>query len=312
MRNKGVKLLVLAAIFAVFFYLNYQEEQAAQPATEETVSDAPSEAASSGAAASGAATGTRTGNESIRLVTWNLLNFGKSKTDEEVAFIADILRDFDVVALQEINTGPDGAQTVARLDAELDRRGAQWDYVVSDPTNSVGPERYAYLWKPSRAKLAGRPWLEASLDDKIDREPFMARFQNKQGSVQMLVASLHAVPRAKRPADEVAVLDELHRSYPDDHLLILGDFNLAESHYAFDELKQAGYQPVITDQKTSLRRQRKDGEHLANEYDNIFYETGPLSVASSGVVDFTSEFRTLRQAREISDHIPVFTEVRWK
>ena len=309
MRNKGVRLLLLAAIFAVFFYLSYKEEDQAQPALEESAAEsAPAESAASGSAPSSA----RTGNESVRLATWNLLNFGKSKTDEEVAFIADILRDFDVVALQEINTGPDGAQTVARLDAELDRRGAQWDYVVSDPTNSVGPERYAYLWKPSRAKLAGRPWLEVSLDDVIDREPFMARFQNKQGSVQMLVASLHAVPRAKRPADEVAHLDELHRRYGADNLIILGDFNLAESHYAFDELKEAGYQPAIIDQKTSIRMRRKDGEHLANEYDNIFYETASLNASSSGVVDFTSEFRTLRQAREISDHIPVFMDVQWK
>ena len=307
MRNKGVRIFILVAIFAVFFYMSYKEEEAAQPASEETVSGGASGSASSSDAAAPA----RTGNESIQLLTWNVLNFGKSKTDEEIAFMADIVRDFDVVALQEVNTGPDGAQTVARLDAELDRRGAQWDYVVSDPTDGPGSERYAYLWKPSRAKLAGRPWLEAALADKIDREPYMARFQNKQGSVQMLIASLHAVPRAKRPADEVAFLDELHRRYEGDNLLILGDFNLAESHYAFDELKQAGYVPAIVDQKTSLRMRRKDGQHLANEYDNIFYESAPLRSATSGVVDFTSEFRTLRQAREISDHIPVFMEVRW-
>ena len=300
MRSKGVKLLVLAAIFAAFFYMSYQEEAAqAPPAQDES-------------AAESAPASARTGTESIRLATWNLLNFGKSKSDEEIAFIADLLRDFDVVALQEINTGPDGAQAIARLDAELDRRGSQWDYVVSDPTTGQGSERYAYLWKPSRVRLAGQAWLEASLDDVIDREPFMARFQNKQGSVQMLVASLHAVPRAKRPADEIVHLDELHRRYGSDHLLILGDFNLAESHYAFDELKQAGFQPVITDQKTSIRMRRKDGEHLANEYDNIFYESASLHTTSSGVVDFTSAFRTLRQAREISDHLPVFTVVQWK
>ena len=57
---------------------------------------------------------------------------------------------------------------------------------------------------------------------------------------------------------------------------------------------------------------RKDGQHLANEYDNIFYETAPLRVGTTGVVDFTSEFRTLKQAREISDHLPVFMEVGWK
>lgn len=306
MRKIGVKLILIAAIGLAYYIMTYEEGPAGmEPAP------AASEAAPASSPDAPNPAPARTGNESIQLLTWNLLNFGKSKDDEEVAFIADQLRDADVVALQEINTGPDGAQAVARLDAELDRRGAQWDYVVSDPTTGTGSERYAYLWKPSRARLAGRPWLEASLADPLDREPFMARFENRQGSVQMLIASFHAVPRAKRPADEVAFLDELHRRYPDDHLLILGDFNLAESHYAFDELKQAGYRPAIVDQKTSIRMRRKDGEHLANEYDNIFFETGPLRAGPTGVIDFTSEFRTLRQARTISDHLPVFMTVQW-
>ena len=34
---------------------------------------------------------------------------------------------------------------------------------------------------------------------------------------------------------------------------------------AIDELKEAGYQPVLVDQKTSIRMRRKDGQHLANE-----------------------------------------------
>ena len=299
MRKLGT-ILILIAVFGLAYYLS-AEEQSAQ-----TASEASSEAASGGEATA------PSGNETVNLVTWNLLNFGKSKDDEEMAFIADVLRDYDVVALQEINTGPDGAQAVARLDAELDRRGSQWDYVVSDPTTGQGPERYAYLWKPSRVRLLGPAWLEAALADDIDREPYLARFETRRGSQQMLVASLHAVPRAKRPADEVALLDELHRLYGPDHLLILGDFNLSQKHYAWDELKEAGFQPVIVDQKTSLRMRRKDGEHLANEYDNIFYEPAYLQAGASGVIDFTSEFRTLRQAREISDHLPVYMEVRWQ
>ena len=299
MRKIGT-LLILIAVLGLLYYLN-AEEQRAQPAWDETA-----QASQAGDAPASAA------NESVNLVTWNLLNFGKSKDDEEMTFIADLLRDFDVVALQEINTGPDGAQAIARLDAELDRRGSQWDYVVSDPTTGQGSERYAYLWKPSRVRLAGQAWLEAALADDIDREPYLARFETRRGGQQILVASLHAVPRAKRPADEVALLDELHRLYGPDHLLILGDFNLSQKHYAWDELKEAGFQPVIVDQKTSIRMRRKDGEHLSQEYDNIFYEPAALQALSSGVVDFTSEFRTLRQAREISDHLPVFMEVRWR
>jgi len=298
MRKIGTFLLLIAALGLV--YSLGAEEQRPQPAA-----DAFSETGAAVEALAGS------GNETVKLITWNLLNFGKSKDDQEMAFIADLLRPYDVVAVQEVNTGPDGAQAVARLDDELDRRGAQWDYVVSDPTTGAGSERYAYLWKPSRVRLLGRAWLEAALADDLDREPYLARFETLQNRQQMLVASLHAVPRAKRPADEIALLDELHRLYGDDHLLILGDFNLSQKHQAWDELKAAGYQPVIVDQKTSLRRKRKDGQHLANEYDNIFYEPAFLQVGASGVVDFTGEFRTLKQARTISDHLPVFMEVRW-
>jgi endonuclease/exonuclease/phosphatase family metal-dependent hydrolase len=299
MRKIGVFLILIAAIGLAYFILTYDPAP-----TPDASSTMPADAATDRPADDGTAR--------IRLATWNLLNFGKSKDAGEVTFIADVLRDFDVVALQEINTGPDGAQAVARLDEELERRGAQWDYIVSQPTSGDGSERYAYLWKPSRVRILGRGWLEASVAGPLDREPYLARFETRQGGRQLLVASFHAVPRAKRPADEVAYLDELHRRYEADNLLILGDFNLAQDHYAFDELKALGYQPVLVEQKTSIRMRRKDGEHLANEYDNIFYDTTALRAGASGVVDFTGEFRTLRQARTISDHLPVFMQVEWK
>lgn len=295
MRTLGVILILVAALGLAYVILTYDASPPDTPPSDATEETPAAEEVSS-----------------VNLATWNLLNFGRSKDDQEVAFIADRLRDLDLVALQEVVTSPAGAQAIARLDDELDRRGATWDYVISDPTTGQGSERYAYLWKPSRVRLVGRAWLEASLAASLDREPFMARFEAVGSEKQILLASFHAVPRAKRPADEVVLLDALHARYPDDNLLIMGDFNLSQKHYAFDELKALGYQPVLVDQRTSLRMRRKDGQHLANEYDNIFFETMALQAGASGVIDFTGEFRTLRQAREISDHLPVFMEVSWK
>jgi endonuclease/exonuclease/phosphatase family metal-dependent hydrolase len=249
----------------------------------------------------------------VRIITWNLLNLGRSKDDQEMGYIANIISkgNGDVVALQEVIASDAGPNAVARLDEDLDYTGTRWEYIVSEPTTGQGSERYAYLWKPSRMRLVGQPWLEASLADPLDREPFMARFEDVRTGRQMLLASFHAVPRAKRPVDENVLLDQLHRRYPDDNLLVMGDFNLAQDHQAFDGLKAFGYRPVLVDQRTSIRMQRKDGEHLANEYDNIFYETGPLRAASGGVIDFTSDFNTLKLARTISDHLPVYMDVLW-
>ena len=249
--------------------------------------------------------------EHTRLVSWNIRDLGGSKDDEEIAFMAEVLRDADLVAVQEVVTSPPGAQAVARLDAALDRTGAAWDYRISDPTTGDGSERYAYLWKPSRVRLVGQAWLEPSLARAIDREPYLARFEHRRTGQRLLVASLHAVPRSKDPEREVRRLDALHRQYESDHLVVLGDFNLDDE--AFDGLRRAGYAAVLDDQPTSLRRVRREGPagHLASEYDNIFYERKPLRAARRGVLDFTSPFPTLKAARAVSDHIPVYMDVQW-
>ena len=281
-------LILVAALVAAYLILTYEPGTGGEAQTSE-----------------GGAPG-----EGVNLVTWNLYNFGRSKDASEVAFMADVLRPFDLVAIQEVSTGPAGAQAVARLVDELSRTGARWDFRVSEPTSGRGAERYAYLWKPSRVKLAGRPWLEPSLADPIDREPFMARFE--AGGRPMLLASFHAVPTAKKPATEIVLLDALDRRYPDDNLLVMGDFNLSQEHSAFDVLRTAGLQPVLVDQRTSIRMKvGQDGRHLANEYDNIFYEAGPLEAERAGVIDFTGEFATLKEARTISDHLPVYMQIGW-
>jgi len=249
----------------------------------------------------------------VRLVSWNLYNWGRTKDNQEISVAAETLRDFDLVAVQEVVTSPPGAQAIGKLDQALDRTGFAWDYRLSDPTTGDGTERYAFLWKPSRVRLVGQAWLEPSLADPVDREPYLARFEHRKTGQRFLVASLHAVPSSKNPAREIALLDQLHRQYEADHILLLGDFNLDEDDRAFDELRRLGYRPVLDDQPTSLGRKRDPGPngHLANEYDNIFVETGPLRAARGGVLDFTDRFSSLKEARSLSDHLPVFVDVQW-
>ena len=249
----------------------------------------------------------------VRVVSWNLYNWGRTKDDQEIEIAAETLRDFDLVAVQEVVTSPPGAQAIGKLDAALDRTGFAWDYRLSDPTTGDGTERYAFLWKPSRVRLVGQAWLEPSLAGPIDREPYLARFEHRKTGQRVLVASLHAVPSSKNPEREVALLDRLHQQYEADHVLLLGDFNLDEDDAAFDDLRRLGYRAVLDDQPTSLRRKRDPGPegHLASEYDNIFVESGPLRAARGGVLDFTDRFSSLKEARSLSDHLPVFVDVQW-
>ena len=138
----------------------------------------------------------------------------------------------------------------------------------------------------------------------------MARF--KVGENRILMGNFHAVPTSKNPAQEIELLDELHNSYGRDNLAIMGDFNLSQKAKAFDGLKSKGYRPVLLNQKTSLKTKVKDGEHLAQEYDNVFYENAALQNLKRGVIDFAKDFGTLKEARNISDHLPVWCELKWR
>lgn len=247
----------------------------------------------------------------VKISSWNLQNFGKTKTEAEINFMATTLKDFDVVAIQEVVAGKGGAQAVARLADELNRKGAKWDYAVSNPTKSTpyATERYAYLWKTARIKALKKAWLEQNYVHQIDREPFVMDFSYK-GEAFTLV-NFHAIPKKKQPETEIKYFKFLPALYPERNMIFLGDFNLPQSHTVFNPLKKMGYRPVFENQKTTMKIKCVGGECLASEYDNLFYNFKNLEMLNSGVLLFYEALPDMKAARRISDHIPVWAEFRF-
>ncbi|OFY84597.1 MAG: hypothetical protein A3F72_19330 [Bacteroidetes bacterium RIFCSPLOWO2_12_FULL_35_15] len=245
-------------------------------------------------------------SQSCSIATWNIANFGASKDESEITFIAKTIKDFDILAIQEISVSPPGPQAVARLIDALNRTGSKWDYAISDPTVGNGCERYAFVWKTSRVRLLGKPWLEKSMEQTIDREPFLARFICNINDT-FLMATIHTVPTKKLPQNECIQLYMLDSIYEKDHLIILGDFNLSHKSPAFDNMKARKIKPAFEKQKTTLKmKMAANGEVLANEYDNIFYESDEIQIKDKGFLNFSTSFPDLKSARSISDHIPLF------
>jgi endonuclease/exonuclease/phosphatase family metal-dependent hydrolase len=242
-----------------------------------------------------------------QLISWNLYNFGKSKTTEEIEFIANILRDADIIAIQEVSSSSYGPKAVAILADILNRKGAKWDYAISDPTNGKGSERYAYLWKTSKFTIIKNAYLETRLDTQIEREPFLIKLKDKK-SKNFFLANIHAVPKSKEPWRELKYLYLLQNWYEPENLIIMGDFNLDHNNQVFKKLKNMGFEAALANQKTTIKMEPKQGQHLANSYDNFFYEKSSIQIFKAGVIDFTSKFSTLKEARTISDHLPIFIE----
>ena len=243
-----------------------------------------------------------------KLLSWNLENFGKSKSEKTISYIANSLRDYDLIAIQEVVAGYGGAPAVARLAEELNRKGAKWDYVISDPTSSSShkTERYAFIWKTSKLKKIGRAWLEKKYHIEIEREPYLCTFQYE--NKQFTVANFHAITKNKQPETEIKYFKFLPAEYPTLNLIFAGDFNCPQSHTVFNPLKKMGYQSILVNQKTSLKKECRNGKCLASEFDNMYFKTSKITTINSGIISFYKNFNSLREARVISDHIPIWLE----
>jgi endonuclease/exonuclease/phosphatase family metal-dependent hydrolase len=220
-------------------------------------------------------------------------------------YICNKIKDYDIIAIQEVSTSEFGAQAVAKLDDLLDRTGTSWDYIVSDPTTGDGSERYAYLYKRSRVKLK-ESGLEKSIQDKINREPFRAVFIFKNNEYYLF--SEHLVPTDKNPALEAVHLATLKNTYKDKRIIIMGDLNLSQSDPGFNELKKWS-KPTLIGKKTSLKMKEDNGVKLNMEYDNFFI-TSLLILKKSDVILFFNDFKDLKSARKISDHCPIYCIIK--
>ena len=180
--------------------------------------------------------------QSFTLLSWNIRDLGKSKDDTEIQFMAQLIHDYDIIAIQEIVAGYGGSQAVARLADAMNRKGGNWDYRISDPTKGspYQKERYAYIWNRKKIKLVGRPWLEADLADLITREPYLARFQLLETKQKFIVLNFHSIPYNKQPEREAKYLKYLPGIYDDETILFAGDYNMPDDHTVFNPLKKLG------------------------------------------------------------------------
>ncbi|TDW47422.1 endonuclease/exonuclease/phosphatase family protein [Flavobacterium sp. 270] len=243
-----------------------------------------------------------------KVVSWNLENFGKSKSQSDLDFIAKTIANYDIVTIQEVVAGYGGAQAIAKLAAILNEKGSKWDYRVSDPTSSSSykTERYAFLWKTSKVKLIGNPWLEKKYHLEIDREPYFATFEIDKKTITL--SSFHAITKNKQPETEIKYFKFLPAEYPNLNLVFIGDFNCPETHTVFFPLKKMGYSSILKNEKTTLKQKCKGDICLASEFDNMFYKTSAFKRTNSGTIHFYQQFNSLQEARKISDHIPVWFE----
>src|SRR5690606_6511465 len=204
----------------------------------------------------------------IHLISWNIQDFGRTKGSGELDRIAELVRDADILAIQEVVAGYGGAQAVAKLSGILNRKGSKWDYVVSDPTKSPKyvTERYAFIWKTHRIKIKKVGNLIAELDGPIDREPMAQDFY--VDGKKFTVINYHSRPYNRDPESEIRALSHYILDALEGPVILAGDFNVDQKMPVFDTLKKAGFKAAISNQRTTLKRNCGENEYLNYAIDN--------------------------------------------
>lgn len=122
--------------------------------------------------------------------------------------LADIVRTYDVVAIQEIR---DKSQTaLPELVDLVNSDGSQYDFVVSERLGRTSSkEQYAYIYNTQTAEVTGTPetYPEPEDTDPFHRQPYIAAISSTQGNFDAVLMVIHTDP--DEATEEINALDNV-------------------------------------------------------------------------------------------------------
>lgn len=250
-------------------------------------------------------------SDTIRIASFNIQVFGTSKINKPhvVDILARIVREFDVVAIQEIRS--QDQDVVPTFVEAINATGRQYDYVIGPRlgrTNSK--EQYAFVFDRASLEIdRSQLYTVDDPNDLLHREPLVGWFRTRgveaNSAFTFSLVNIHTDP--DETDQELNVLDDVFRivrndGRQEDDVILLGDLNVDHKHLG--ELGQIpGIAWVIANTPTNTRG--------TSEYDNLIYQSQATTefTGQGGVFDFMQQYNlTMDQALEVSDHMPVWGE----
>lgn len=251
----------------------------------------------------------------IRIASFNIQVFGKSKAENVsvINTLALTIRQFDVVAVQEIR---DADQYFLPNFVKLvNSTGRRYDFVIGQRVgNSTSKEQFAFIFDAERLMVdPNSVYTVGDPDNLLSREPLVASFMTRGVSPAIspdeaftfILVAVHTVPA--EAAAEIEALSEVYRvvrraGRGEDDVIMLGDFNADDRHLG--RLGQIpGVTPLIRNVFTNTLQNKL--------YDNIIIHQPSTTeyAGRSDVFKLTEQFRiTPDQAAQVSDHFPVWAE----
>jgi len=279
----------------------------------------------------------KTLDHNLLIGSWNIRNFGTlypewgenpgspKRNLRALAYIAEIVKRFDVIAIQEVKSDT-GALRLLH-DQFL---GKEWGLILSDV--SAGPkgnaERLAFIYDKRRVTpsgLAGEivlpPTPEGNPMQQFDRTPYIVGFQSAEERFALLTAHIKygdtpadRIDEIRNLAEYIAVeiRDRTTTGGEEKNLIVLGDFNIDDrgDNPLFQAFVSTGL--IVPPQLLNLRTTYATKPKF---YDQIAWFMGNIDLQTSdraGVIDFAGvvfqEINLRQMSFRVSDHFPIWVE----
>jgi endonuclease/exonuclease/phosphatase family metal-dependent hydrolase len=251
----------------------------------------------------------RDGN-TVRIASFNIQVFGEKKLENPRvrALLSEIIRQFDVVAIQEIRSRQD---ILPRFIDELNATGRHYDYVIGPRLGrTASKEQYAFVFDTASIEVdRSALYTVSDPDDLLHREPLVGWFRVRgppaDQAFTFSLINIHTDP--DETTRELDALADVFRAVRDDgrgedDAILLGDLNVDEQHLGrLGQISNIHW--AITRVATNTRGTK--------QYDNIVFSELATSEYTGrwGVFDMVRHYNlTVEEALEISDHLPVWAE----
>ena len=248
----------------------------------------------------------------FRLATWNIRIFSdNSRNDEELQLIANVLIDYDFIAILELRD----ENVLKRTERILEFMGKDYDYLMSGRVGGKVKERYAFLFDRQIVNVLEDGKVFPDPHDTFFREPYFASF--RAGKFDFTAIVIHVIwgtSVAKRRS-EVQELADVYQAVQEmngveQDVILMGDFNRNPDD-------QKAYQPLmqISGMLHLFNLPKKSHIKDSSLYDNIFFQslhvteyTGESGVDRFDETDFGNNDKAASLA--VSDHRPVWGKFR--
>jgi len=269
--------------------------------------------------------------KAILIGSWNIRAFdgGRSRRNESLHYIAEVISNFDICAIQEIKPDLEPLKRLVRL------LGPNWDYFVTDITDGHdgNNERMAFLYNKNVVRFRNLIG-ELVIDDMpIARTPFFASFQAGWFKFTLCSAHITFKANAEREREIEAISKALKsRSVKEDEMYVfLGDINIdSPEDDTMNALSNNGFNVPLFGATNLGGNKHYDqiaftGEGINTNLirhgsfdwrssvfrpdDNDHYKPIAEQMRGKPYTEWNSKYRDWT-TYEMSDHLPIWVEVR--